>query len=87
MIIYNFKNKIVQRVIEIQILTGITKNLNAGSIEFIIHVKDEADIRLDYEDRDYMIELIRKNFEELSGKSLPVYGTSKGKTLKDYETT
>ena len=24
-------------------MTGITKNLNKGSIEFVIHVKDEAD--------------------------------------------
>lgn len=40
-------------------MTGITKNLNKDSCEFILHVKDEGDIRFDYEDRDYMIDLIR----------------------------
>jgi hypothetical protein len=55
MLIYNFKQKTLRRSIDIHILTGITKNLNQGSIEYVIHVKDEPDIRIDYEDRDYMI--------------------------------
>ena len=67
MLIYNFKQKTIARSIEIQLLTGITKNLNKGSIEFVIHVKDEADIRMDYEDRDYIIDLIRSNFLKLAG--------------------
>ena len=48
-------------------MTGVTKNLNGGSIEFVVHVKDEADIRMDYEDRDYIIDLIRSNFLKLAG--------------------
>ena len=62
MLIYNFNNKSLRRAIEIQVLTGITKNLNKESIEFVIHVKNECDMRIDYEHRDYLIDLIKNNF-------------------------
>ena len=61
--------------------------MNKDSIEFVIHVKNECDMRIDYEHRDYLIDLIRNNVQALVGQVLPVYGTTKGKTLKEYETT
>ena len=87
MLIYNFKQKSIRRSIPIHLLTGITKGIYTGSIEFVIHIKNEEDIRLDYEERDLFIDLIKKNFYQLTNTNLPVYGVTKGKTLQKFETT
>ena len=87
MLIYNFKQKSIRRSIELHLLTGITKALYPGSIEFVIHIKDEADMRLDYEERDAFIDLIKRNYYNLTNTHLPIYGITKGKTLQKFETT
>jgi len=41
--IYAFKNNKLKRVIPIEMLAGITKNLMSKSKEFVIHVMNEPD--------------------------------------------
>ena len=44
--VYNFNKKKLRRVIAINNLEGLTKNLSTNSKEFVLHVKGEADYRL-----------------------------------------
>ena len=44
--IYNFKKKDLRRVILIENMIGITKNMGNASTEFVIHVGNEPDYRL-----------------------------------------
>lgn len=44
--LYNFKAKKLRRAIGISNLVGLTKNLQTGSKEFVIHVHNEEDYRV-----------------------------------------
>ena len=45
--IYNFKRKKLRRVVPIENLAGLTKLLKSDSQEFVIHVKQDYDYRLE----------------------------------------
>ena len=47
--LYNFNKKKIRRVIAISNLKGITKNLQTNSKEFVIHVENEPDYRVECE--------------------------------------
>jgi len=50
--IYSFHKKMMRRHIEIQNLAGLTKSLNEKSSEFVIHVKETYDYRMESSTRD-----------------------------------
>jgi len=56
---YQIKHKKLKRIIPIESVAGITKNMQANSKEFVIHVVDEEDYRLACEHRDDLIDLIK----------------------------
>ena len=45
--VYNFKRKKLRRVVEIEKLAGLTKLLRPDNQEFVIHVKQDYDYRLE----------------------------------------
>ena len=45
--IYNFKRKKLRRVVPIEKLGGLTKLLRSDNQEFVIHVKQDYDYRLE----------------------------------------
>ena len=45
--VYNFKRKKLRRVVPIENLAGLTKLLKSDSQEFVIHVKQDYDYRLE----------------------------------------
>ena len=65
----------------------MTKNIQKDAIEFIIHVTNEPDYRLECKVRDKFINVIKQNYIDAKHTNLPVFGISKSKNLGDFVTT
>ena len=83
--LYKFKGENnLRRVIEIENLEAVTKNMQVGTTEFIIHVKGEEDIRLEADLRDQFIVAMKICYRALSRNLLPVYGVNESNNLTEY---
>ena len=87
MCIYNFNKKKLRRVIAIMNLLGITKNLNAKSKEFVIHVENEPDYRLSCDVRDNFLSVVKIAYITHKRNNLKIFGIGRSKTLVDFVTT
>jgi hypothetical protein len=68
-------------------LAGITKNLNAKSKEFVIHVENEPDYRLSCDVRDNFFSVVKLAYISLKKNNLKIFGIGRSKTLSDFVTT
>jgi len=50
--VYNFHKKKIRRHVNIKDLAGLTKALNEKSSEFVIHVKNDYDYRMESSNRE-----------------------------------
>lgn len=84
--LYNFAKKKLKRAVEIRKLSGVTRSLNEKSFEFVIHVKEEHDIRLKSDHyRTQILDTLKQIYLELTLQNLPTYGIRQ-KDLKMYQT-
>ena len=68
-------------------MAGITKNLNAKSREFVIHVENEPDYRLSCDVRDNFFSVVKLAYISLKKNNLKIFGIGRSKTLSDFVTT
>ena len=85
--LYNFKNKKLRRVIGITSLVGLTKNMQEGSKEFVIHVNNEPDLRMICDYRDDFFYTVKAAFIDVKRQNLKVYGIGRFKTLSEFCTS
>lgn len=77
----------MRRSIAIANLSGLTKNSQKDSTEFIIHVLNEPDYRLTCDSRKEFLNSVKLNYISVKHNNLSVFGISKSKTLSDFVTT
>lgn len=80
--VYNFHKKKVRRVIPICELAGLTKALHEKSWEFVIHVKNDYDYRMESKDRDSrdtLFQALKMAFMSIARDNLPIFGIAKSK--------
>lgn len=85
--IYNFHKKELKRSFPISQLAGLTKALNEKSQEFVLHVRDEYDYRLETKDRDELILTLKMAHLSVTRENLPIYGIPKIKNLESFCTS
>lgn len=68
-------------------IVGLTKSKYKTSKEFVIHVKDDSDIRCSSPDREHIFYTIKVAYLSICKKNIPIYGLSKSKTLADFTTS
>lgn len=85
--LYNFKAKKLRRVIALASLVGLTKNLQTGSKEFVIHVHNEPDIRVQCDYRDDFFNTVKMAYISIKKNNLKVYGIGRFKTLTEFCTS
>lgn len=74
-------------MIGIASLVGLTKNLQDGSKEFVIHVNNEPDLRMICDHRDDFFWTVKMAFIGLKRQNLKVYGIGRFKTLSEFCTS
>lgn len=88
--IYNFHKKKLRRSVIIKELQGLTKALNEKSSEFVIHVKDDYDYRMESatpETRNNLFQCLKLLYLSKVKQNLPIYGIAKSKVLSDFCTS
>ena len=85
--LYNFKAKKLRRAIGIAAIVGMTKNLQTGSKEFVIHVHNEPDYRVVCDFRDDFFQTVKMAYISLKKNNLKVYGIGRFKTLSEFCTS
>ena len=78
---YNFKASQLKRTIAIKDLVGISKNLQKGSSEFVIHVDNERDYRVTSKQREELINTLKLAFVSIKHENLKIFGLHKLKNL------
>ena len=81
----NVKDFIFQRSVEIENLAALTKSLDFGHIEFILHVTNEYDYFIQCDKIDELFEKVKECYFKETQKNLPIYGVP-GK-VENYRTT
>ena len=84
--VYNLKDKEVQRQIDIKTIKGLTKSISENQGEFVLHVEGSYDYRYRSEYRNEIITIMKASYMTVCKKDLPIYGV-KPKTLKDFTTS
>ena len=64
----------IQRSLPMEQLKGLTKSVNEANDEFVIHIRDSYDQRLKSENKDYIMDLLKKLHLLAVAKHLPLYG-------------
>ena len=59
---------------QISKLLGITKSVSKGYGEFVLHIRDEYDYRMKSDERDQVIDVLKKAFYISQNYNLPIYG-------------
>ena len=67
----------VKRSIKLNTIKAVTLNKSSGSVEFVVHVKDEYDYRFSAQMRDEILFNLKSCIFHLFNKNLPVFGVSK----------
>ena len=70
----NLNGNFVNRNIPIEKIQALTKSTQENNKNFIIHIEDDYDSVFKCEDRDDLVESIRKCYQERFKKDLQVYG-------------
>ena len=70
----NLNGNFVNRSIPLSKIQALTKSTQANNQNFIIHVEDDYDSVFKCEDRDELIESIRKCYHEKLSQDLHVFG-------------
>lgn len=65
-------------------MKALSKSLEPGNDEFVVHIKDEYDYRFICEKRDELFESIKACYFKIMNKNLPIYGLPANIKLKDY---
>jgi len=65
-------------------MKALSKSLEKGNDEFVVHIKDEYDYRFICELRDELFEQIKSCYFRIMNKNLPIYGLPGSQKLKDY---
>ncbi len=84
--IYNVKKTKLKRAIQINSLSGLTKNLQGSKKEFTLHVNSEYDYRFQSDKRDEIIGILKTAFAERNGINLPIFGVPRS-NLTEFTTT
>ena len=74
-----------QRRIPIRSIKALTKSLEKGNDEFIVHVQDQYDYRFICEVRDELFEQIKACYFRIMNSNVPVFGVPD--KLKEFETS
>ena len=74
----NFEKEKLQRDIDVAKLIGITKSIDKGSEEFVIHFDHEYDYRFSSKFINEIIEALQRCYYDLTHKNLPIYGVHGG---------
>lgn len=83
--LYNIKKNQIQRKINIDSIKAITKSLQKGNQQFIVHIKSEYDYMFESDARDQIFQAIKFIFFKKNQQNLPVFGVHD--KLKDYATS
>ena len=76
----------MKRKIKVTTIEAITKSKNKDSTEFVLHIPSEYDYRYTGSEREMVIETIKKVYNTMTGKPLPIYGVPH-LYLKDFVTS
>ena len=81
----NVKDFSFQWSVEIASIEALTKSLDFGNHEFILHVTNEYDYFISCEKLDELFEKVKECYFKETDKNLPIYGVP-GK-VENYRTT
>ena len=68
-------------------MKALTKSVEPGNMEFIVHVKDEYDYRFVCEMREELFEQLKSCYFNLMNANLPIYGVPSNTKLKEFATS